>query len=456
MLQRIAAAASDGLEPTDYAVEASWYDLADLELGLTNSSTRLGRHLAVGRFTPSLEPREIGSLPVHLQPGPLAARIAESENPTALLDELEPRDERYRRLEMALAALREVEAAGGWPEVPALRRLDLWVRGSDVEALRRRLAVTEDPGLLDVEFPVIFDARLGEAVSAFQRRHGLDPDGVVGQRTFAALNIDVRERIAQIEANLERWRWLPEDLGERHIFVDVASFGLALVENGEPALELPVVVGTKKDETPIFSQAMTHIIVNPSWYVPERIAVEELLPEIQADPDFLARNDLRLLDKKGNGVDSTLVVWDRLGPENFPYRLVQTPGDQNSLGQIKFMLPNRFDIYLHDTPARALFDHRVRAFSHGCVRVRDPLVLGAAVLGRQGWGPGAARERGRRWQVASHRHRAATTRPYRLFHRLGRRARPDPLPRRHLWPRQGADQLSRTLSRLVSAARSRL
>ena len=385
MLLRIAAAVNDGLDPADYAVEASWYDLADLELGLTASSTRLGRHLAAGRLTPSLEPREIGSLPVHLQPGPLAARIAESADPAAILDELEPRDRRYRLLETALAALREVEAAGGWPEVPALRPLDLWARGSDVEALRRRLMVTEDPGLLDVEYPVIFDARLGEAVTAFQRRHGLDADGVVGPRTFAALNVGVQERIAQIEANLERWRWLPEDLGERHVFVDVASFELALVEGGRPALELPVVVGKEEDATPIFSQAMTHIIINPSWHVPKRIAVEELLPDIQADPGFLERNDLRVLDKKGHQVDSALVAWDTLGPDNFPYRLVQTPGDQNSLGEIKFMLPNRFDIYLHDTPAKTLFDRQVRAFSHGCVRVRDPLILGAAVLGRQGW-----------------------------------------------------------------------
>jgi murein L,D-transpeptidase YcbB/YkuD len=228
------------------------------------------------------------------------------------------------------------------------------------------------------------------AVRAFQDRHGLEPDGVLGAGTLAALNVPVESRIRQLEINLERRRWLPAELGPRHLFVNLADFSLRAVEEGATVRRFRLVVGATRTRTPVFAAAMTYLEINPNWDVPHRIASRELLPRIKADPAWLARNHYVLFPNTGPAtpIDPAQVAWREVTAARFPYRLRQLPGDDNALGRIKFMFPNPFDVYLHDTPAKALFARPVRAFSHGCMRLENPFALAEWVFqatGTPGW-----------------------------------------------------------------------
>ena len=204
---------------------------------------------------------------------------------------------------------------------------------------------------------------MATAVSHFQRRHGLEVTGKVGKETLAELNVPVEDRIRQIQSNMERWRWMPASLGDRYILVNIPEFRLDLIEAGKPALTMRVVVGKTTSRTPAFSDRMTYLELNPNWNIPASIAKEEILPKLGADPGYLARHDMEMVDEPGA-----------------PNRLRQRPGPANPLGQIKFMFPNEFDIYLHDSPADHLFSQAERDFSHGCIRLEKPVELAAYLL----------------------------------------------------------------------------
>ncbi|MGH7539366.1 MAG: L,D-transpeptidase family protein, partial [Gemmatimonadota bacterium] len=227
-----------------------------------------------------------------------------------------------------------------------------------------------------------------EAVLRFQGRHGLDADGVVGGSTIAALNVPAEDRASQIEVNLERWRWLPADLGSRHIEVNIAGFGVEVVDRGRPVLRLRAIVGRHYTQTPSFSATLRYLVFAPFWHVPWSIAVREEFPRFQRDPGLLAAERFMLIDRETNEpVDPTTVEWAASTPAQLAarYRLRQSPGSRNALGRVKFMFPNPFDVYLHDTPGRELFARTTRAFSHGCIRVERPLDLAAFLLESQGW-----------------------------------------------------------------------
>jgi murein L,D-transpeptidase YcbB/YkuD len=224
---------------------------------------------------------------------------------------------------------------------------------------------------------------LADALRRFQSRHGLDPDAVVGRRTIAALNTPSPQRAQQIEVNLERLRWLPRDLGPRHLLVDIADFRLELIEDGAPTLAMRVIAGRQARRTPFLSGEITSILLNPAWTVPEKIAIEDKLPLILDDPSYLVDNGFKVFAPSGNEwreVDPADVDWTLLSGTRFPYQLRQAPGPLNALGQIKFQLPNRHDIYLHDTPSRELFARTERAFSSGCIRVERALDLAERLL----------------------------------------------------------------------------
>ena len=201
--------------------------------------------------------------------------------------------------------------------------------------------------------------------------------------TRAELNVSVERRVEQLELNLERWRWLPQDLGRRHIIVNIAAFELEVVEDEAVVLAMRVVVGRPYHNTPVFSDTMRYIVLNPYWEVPRKIAVQEILPRIKRDPSYLAREKLRVF--KGWGleareVDPATVNWSAITPANFPFRLRQDPGPLNALGRVKFVFPNKFNVYLHDTPSRQLFEKTQRDFSHGCIRIQKPIDLAVYLL----------------------------------------------------------------------------
>jgi murein L,D-transpeptidase YcbB/YkuD len=249
--------------------------------------------------------------------------------------------------------------------------------------LRHRLMLSGYLSGFDYRDTYHYDAELERAVREFQSAHGLEADGVVGRKTLAALNVPVDERIQQIQLNMERWRWMPDDLGERYLLVNMAGFELQAVENDEAVMDMRVIIGRPYRSTPAFLGTMRYLVINPYWNVPHKLAVLDLLPKQQADPDYLPGKGFRVYagwGKDAPELDPGDIDWSSYTAENFPYRLIQDPGEVNSLGRIKFMLPNPYAVYLHDTPSRHLFNRPVRTFSSGCIRVAEPVRLANFVL----------------------------------------------------------------------------
>ena len=307
----------------------------------------------------------------HLERALRDNRVAES------LMELTPTDEEYRRLRQALADYRALAARGGWPSVPPMK-LKPGQSSPAVPALAQRLTASGDLVGIPVSQggPAVYGASLQEAVKRFQRRHGLADDGVVGASVVSELNVPVESRIRQIELNMERWRWLPRDLGDPHILVNIPEMRLDVREHGQVPLSMRVVVGKQDTPTPIFNHQMTYLVFAPYWNVPDDIAQKETLPAMMKDPTFLERSNMEVVDAAGRPVDAESIDLDKPGK----YRFRQRPGTSNSLGLVKFMFPNQFNVYLHDTPADSLFARASRSFSHGCVRLEQPEQLARYVL----------------------------------------------------------------------------
>ncbi|HZD25003.1 MAG TPA: L,D-transpeptidase family protein [Alphaproteobacteria bacterium] len=294
----------------------------------------------------------------------------------------------YRRLRHILWDYRAVEESGGWPAVPGGPALKPGMEDARVAVLRRRLIATGDLG--DGEAPGRrYDGALVQAVRHFQRRHGLADDGIVGPATLAALNVPVAARIRQLEINMERWRWMPDDLGERYILVNLAGFELEVVELDSAVLRMRVVVGRDYRRTPVFSDRMTYLDFNPTWTVPPSIARKDILPKLRRDPGYLAAQHLRVLsgwDPAAHPLDPATIDWRAVSAARFPYKLVQAPWAGNALGRVKFVFPNRYNVYMHDTPERELFERSRRAFSSGCIRLQHPLELAWYLLqDKPGW-----------------------------------------------------------------------
>lgn len=309
----------------------------------------------------------------------------------ASLAKLRPPDPEYDALRRALARYRSLDEAGGWPSIPDGPKLEMGTRDGRVPLLRRRLQTTEDLSVAAApEDSLLVDTTLHRAVEHFQERHGLTVDGVVGPSTRSALNMPVEKRIRQIKINLERWRWLPETLGRLHVRVNIAGFNLRVVKAGTDLTQMRVIVGQDYRQTPVFSDRISYLVLNPSWHVPQSIAVKDKLPDFRRDPSLLSEGGYEVF--RGWGVDATQVDpstidWNAVSATDFPYRLRQAPGPQNALGQIKFMFPNDHSVYLHDTPSPYLFSQTERSFSSGCVRVERPLDLAAVLLrNNEDWG----------------------------------------------------------------------
>jgi L,D-transpeptidase YcbB len=299
-------------------------------------------------------------------------RVAES------LEELTPDAPDYVALRRALAQYRKDAARGGWPTVPVDVKLKPGQVSGHVPAIARRLAASRDySGTIPADGqPAAYTPELYDAVKRFQRRHGLADDGIVGRAVAAEMNVPLDARIGQIELNLERWRWLPRELGARHILVNIPEMRLDVREHGNVALTMRVVVGRQHTPTPIFSEEMTHLVFSPYWNVPPDIAKTETLPSVLDDSGFLVRMNMEVLDPAGNPVDPESI--DLTSASGYRFR--QRPGASNSLGLVKFMFPNSYHVYLHDTPADSLFARASRAFSHGCVRLEQPEKLAEYLL----------------------------------------------------------------------------
>ena len=395
LLEAIRCGVDEGLRPADYQFSllegaiGQWrrpgkggISLVELDLLLSNAFLLYAAHLQGGRIKPQqIHPEwQVSSPRVDL--GSLLQTVLELNRIRANLEDLRPAHAGYSALRLVLQAYRQIAAQGGWPQLRAGVRLRL---GPQAQVLHQRLLIGGD---LEPQEGV-GEMQLVQALRTFQRRHGLDDSGQVDAATLKELNIPVEERIAQIELNMERWRWLPRHQGTRYMLVRIADFELDVVEDGEVVHNMRVIVGKPFWRTPIFSAYMTQLVFNPSWYVPESIAAAEILPLVRRDPNWLERRNFQVISRGHSSrvVAADSVNWEGITSENFPYRFTQAPGVGNSLGRVKFTLPNPFSVFLHDTPDGALFSQPMRAFSHGCIRLEKSLELAVYVLRSEvGWG----------------------------------------------------------------------
>jgi murein L,D-transpeptidase YcbB/YkuD len=381
LMDALGGVADEGLDPSRYGPGEGFSDPASVEIGLTAALARYASDLANGRVDARrvtvlwrLRPRAFDVLPLLQQ--------AAERGPEAALETVRPIHPQYAALRAALrryAGLAATEAAV--PMVPAGLKLRAGARGA--HALRARLAFWGD---LDgtAASGDVFDAATVAALKRFQARHGLAASGLTSPEVVAALNTPVRDRIQQIALNLERWRWQERTPSGRSVLVNIPAFELHAYDNGSEALAMRVVTGRPETQTPVFAQAMTSVVLSPYWSVPTNIMLDETMPAVRRDPGYLRRQNLEVL-RGDQVVDPSRVDWKR-DVRNIAFR--QRPGPSNSLGLVKFQLPNPFNVYLHDTPNDALFLRPGRAFSHGCVRLEKPEALARWVLADvPGWSP---------------------------------------------------------------------
>ena len=310
----------------------------------------------------------------------------------ASLRTVQPQHAEYRQLRGALARLRSIVLRGGWPSVP-----EIFLRPGDsaeYEVLQVLVERLRSSGDLTDEWPgdgdgAVYGSSVVEGVRRFQTRHGLAVDGIVGPRTIAALNVPASARLEQIEINMDRWRRVPDRLGATHVRVNIPEFRLRLFDNGEPRLRMRTIVGKADTQTPVFSDRIRYMVFNPYWNVPDSIVSNEIAPKAADDTSHLDEAGFEVLsgwEEDAEAIDPAAVDWEA---ERRGYRIRQLPGPENALGRVKFMFPNRYSVYLHDTPGRALFDQPDRALSHGCVRVAEPQSLAEALLTQSSESPAA-------------------------------------------------------------------
>ncbi|MBP7000442.1 L,D-transpeptidase family protein [Amaricoccus sp.] len=402
----LASAETHGLPPARYQV-ATPADPAGAEVAAMRAWLAFGRDLSSGALTPSKVDPEIETKPMRPAPGALLAPLAGGDVAAAAAG-LAPQGADYAAL-LAEKARLEAQRGEDWgPEAPEGKTLRLGDSGARVAALRARLAARGHAAPTPAD-PAAFDEGLKAALAAFQAEEGLEPDGLAGKRTIAALNAGPEDALKAVLVNLERARWTNGAFEDRYLHVNIPDYTARLVEGGRTAFATKVVVGKADDtRTPEFGATMTYLVVNPTWHVPDSIAQRVYLPKLQANPQTLANSNMRIFTRSGTEIDPGLVDFTQFQKGNFPFRIKQNPSDANALGKVKFMFPNQHSIYLHDTPHRELFAKAERAYSNGCVRVQNPEALAAILLEGQVDDPAAAFDG---WVAAKAERTVTLTRP---------------------------------------------
>ena len=395
------ASETQGLDPSDYAVAEIARDwvgrdvetLARLELLLTVELVAYESDLVQGRhqprdFDPDLFPTACAC---DLDQASLFEMAVAAPDLKTFLESQAPPFLQYSGLREKLAEYRRIAAQGGWPAVPQGSSLKPGARDPRLAAVRKRLSVSGEWGGDGATDSPDYDEALAAAIRRFQSHQGLEPDGIIGPATRAAMNIPVERRIRQLILNMESWRWVDRDHGDWWLEVNIPSFSLLAVRHERIDLSMEVIVGDEYHMTPVFSDRVRYVEFNPRWDIPLSIARKELLPKLQEDPLYLKKEHIRVFEHGGDGgkeIDSAAVDWKTLGPDDMSrYHLQQDAGPENALGQLAFIFPNPYDVYLHDTPAAELFRQPRRAFSHGCIRVAEAPELAVYILGGpdQGW-----------------------------------------------------------------------
>jgi L,D-transpeptidase YcbB len=360
-IARLKGAADEGLEAVDYPVPdfgSSADASADADIKLTNSVLSFARQMEIGRIAPTRVAVEIDYGNHTPEPGDILRKIAGGGDVNATLDSFDPPHDGFRALKRKLGELRNASVGEPNDRIADGAPIKPGAKDPRVPALRARLGLNGKPD------DILYDRNLYNAVRSVQDKHGLKPTGLVDSKTIGAINgPKPDQQVDAVLANMERWRWLPRDLGATYVMVNVPDFTLKVVNDHRVAWHTKIVAGKPQTPTPLTSASMDTVVVNPSWYVPQSIIQNELLPQYASDP--------KIFDRMGLEV--------RKGPDG-NINVVQPPGAANALGRIKFNFPNKFQVYLHDTPEKNLFKADRRAFSHGCMRVEDPTMFGQVML----------------------------------------------------------------------------
>ena len=397
-ISRLKDAEADGLDPNDYPSKRlatlsaggpsiDKRGLAIIELYFSAAFLEYASDLKVGRFLPSkidpnffIEGRALDQLSA-------LKGLERADSIDHFFDKWQSPGRNYAALRIALAQHRAISAKGGWSAVPLGDPIRPGTTDPRVPAIRARLSLTEGGSQVTAAETQVYNNALVEAVKRFQASQGLDVDGVIGSTTIVAMNVPVQERINSIILAMERLRWMPEDLGQQYLIVNIAGFELRRINAGEVEERMAVVVGKPYHRTPVFSDRIRFLEFNPYWNVPPDIAIKEELPALRSNAASRAAQGFEAV-RGDQVVDVRSVDWAGVGAGRFPYQLRQRPGTNNALGRVKFMFPNPHNVYLHDSPAHSLFGRSVRAFSHGCIRLSRPLELAEQVLrvgGVKGW-----------------------------------------------------------------------
>ena len=291
-----------------------------------------------------------------------------------------PRQYHYRQLQKEVQRYRKIKADGGWPTIYLNMTLKPGNRAEEVRSLRERLIVTKDyVPCSDSAEGTVYDSCLQDAVKHFQLRNGLKDDGEVGPMTLRVLNKTVEDRIETMLLNLDRIKWLNVPHSKRHIIINIPDFMLYFEEDGELIQSIRTIVGTPKNPTPIFSNTVKTIVLNPQWNVPKSIIQKEMIPKLLKNPNAMSKQKIEIFNGWGKDaakIDPASVNWSKYRhSKHMPYRFAQTAGTHNALGKVKFLFPNKFSVYMHDTPTKHLFVKNKRAFSHGCIRLQKPREL---------------------------------------------------------------------------------
>lgn len=405
LLAALEASGDHGLPRATYDIaglRASFATGADIATELRAALTYLdyAQDINAGVLEPATLAEDIHKTTPRQSSEALLSGFASADNPMIYLSNLTPQHPQYARLQRAMFDLARVVEAGGWGAPVVAERLELGDQGPAVAALIARLQamgyLAEEPSSASVtlstandaqtatEAPVLslFDDRLVGAVMRFQADNGLTQDGIVGANTLAAINVDAETRLKDVILAMERQRWMNFDRGARHVLVNIPDFHATVVDQDVVTFSTRSVVGhpDPRRHTPEFSDVMEYMVINPSWTVPRSITTREYLPQLQEDPT--AQSQLELWSG-GQVVDRAQVDFTQYTASTFPYTLRQAPSTSNALGLVKFMFPNPWNIYLHDTPAKNLFARETRAYSHGCVRLQDPFDFAYHLLAPQ-------------------------------------------------------------------------
>ncbi|WP_114751747.1 L,D-transpeptidase family protein [Pleomorphovibrio marinus] len=397
----------DGLTPSDYHVEVidqlvaqveeakregetlSSLELAALDILLTDAFITYGTHLNVGKIDP--EHSKTGWEIQKKQPNKDILRKLElgleETSIRVQLESLWPGFTMYGRMRTSLMELYEMlaEMPNQWPQLSLSTAIKPNESHALIPAIRERVAYWEgsDADEERVTDGVNYDSTLLEQLKDFQTKNGLQPDGVIGQATLRALNKSPNDLIRQATVNMERLRWLPDTTLSEFILVNIANYSMDYIRKGDTLLHSKAIVGKSYRKTPVFNAAMTYLVFSPTWTVPPTILRNDVIPAVKKDPGYLKAKNMRLLTYSGQEVSPANVDWNSISASNFPYMVRQDPGPSNSLGWVKFMFPNKYNVYIHDTPSRELFMREDRALSSGCVRIQKPLELATFLLADQ-------------------------------------------------------------------------